>query len=394
MKNTITLTLIFFISVLSFGQTIFKDSIAPKIEIKNWINNPNGIPVLKGRPIVLEFWATWCGPCVEAIPHFNQLTEKYKNQITFIAVSSFDKKNTIEKFLLKKNIKSFIAIDDNKFLSNAFKVQNIPVTIIIDRNGKLRWRGITTELNEDVLNKFLKEDKFNEVSQKGVIFNSFFPLPNNKNSKYQLLFEFGDATLGKSVNYDFENEFLLKLENYPVSKLLETLSDWFNLKDNWKFIGNDANRGTINLTIKSDTKIGIDSDRNNLIKEAILKMPKIFDFTIKEHEEIQTFWYTVPDEKKLEQYLSKVQKADLKMVKKTVEFTKYENMFFEYLAYILSLNTKQQVKFEPFEKTDFYDLNIPNSNNIQEVKKYLLENYGIDLIKKSEKIKIKTITFN
>ena len=69
-------------------------------------------------------------------------------------------------------------------------------------------------------------------------------------------------------------------------------------------------------------------------------------------------------------------------------------MFFEYLTNILSLNTKQQVKFELLEKTNFYDLNIPNSNNIQEVKKYLLENYGIDLIKKSEKIKIKTVIFN
>lgn len=121
----ITLPFLLFLSIIihSNAQTIFKDSIAPKLTFTEWINNAQGLSVVKDKPIVLEFWSTWCGPCVAAIPHFNELTEKHRENITFISVNSYETKAIVKAFLLKNPMSSYVALDENKKLQKAFNVQ-------------------------------------------------------------------------------------------------------------------------------------------------------------------------------------------------------------------------------------------------------------------------------
>src|SRR5215471_21366282 len=78
----------------------------PPLGLEKILQAPDGKKVewgaLKGKVVVLEFWATWCGPCVAAIPHLNELADKFKEEpIQFIAVTSEDEK-VVRRFLRNK----------------------------------------------------------------------------------------------------------------------------------------------------------------------------------------------------------------------------------------------------------------------------------------------------
>ncbi|MEO7297846.1 MAG: TlpA disulfide reductase family protein [Verrucomicrobiota bacterium] len=92
----------------------------------------------KGKVVVLEFWDTSCGPCVQAIPHWNELVEKFSSQpVIFLSITD-DNPEPLKNFLKIKPMKGWMAIDD-PFGSTrtAFGVTGIPHTVLIDKLGKI-----------------------------------------------------------------------------------------------------------------------------------------------------------------------------------------------------------------------------------------------------------------
>jgi uncharacterized protein (TIGR03435 family) len=92
---------------------------------------------LKGKVVVLEFWNINCVPCVQAIPHLNELVEQFSNRVVFISISE-DNGDYLKKFLKRKPINSWVVLDG---LLNptrtAFDVYGIPHTVIVDASGKI-----------------------------------------------------------------------------------------------------------------------------------------------------------------------------------------------------------------------------------------------------------------
>jgi uncharacterized protein (TIGR03435 family) len=92
---------------------------------------------LKGKVVVLEFWATWCGPCVANIPHLNDLAEQFKDQpVVFISVTS-ENEDLIRFFLKNHPMKTWVGLDDYGVLNKAFHVEGIPHAVIVDANGHI-----------------------------------------------------------------------------------------------------------------------------------------------------------------------------------------------------------------------------------------------------------------
>ena len=110
---------------------------------------------LRGSVVVVEFWATWCGPCVAAIPHLNELADRFKDKpVRFIALTAEDAA-TVEPFLKKRPIHAWIALDTNRAMNKAFAVTGIPHTVVLDAGGKIAAITYPTQLTAQHLNDLL-----------------------------------------------------------------------------------------------------------------------------------------------------------------------------------------------------------------------------------------------
>ena len=122
---------------------------APSVAVSRWVKGDGFTACPKGSIVVVEFWATWCPPCRESIPHLTSLQKKYARQKVVIAgVASFEKDNdSIDNFVQKmgEKIGYQIALDDDRRTAgawfNAAGRKGIPSTFVVDRTGKIAYIG-------------------------------------------------------------------------------------------------------------------------------------------------------------------------------------------------------------------------------------------------------------
>jgi thiol-disulfide isomerase/thioredoxin len=114
---------------------------APAIQIDEWITpQPPRQSDLDGHVYVLEFWATWCPPCVQSIPHMIELADKYKDKaVPFIALSVDSSSEPVKKMVNDKGINYYVGMDNG--LSGKYSVRSIPSAFIIGRSGRVVWQG-------------------------------------------------------------------------------------------------------------------------------------------------------------------------------------------------------------------------------------------------------------
>ncbi|OUJ71815.1 TIGR03435 family protein [Hymenobacter crusticola] len=122
------------------------------------------IQSLQGKVLVLEFWATWCAPCVAAMPHLNSLSEKYKSRgVQFISIT--DQEATKAKLFLKKRaITGWVGLDTDRTMYKAYEVTTIPFTVIIGADGLVAGYSEGSKLSEAMLEQVLAGKKLSAPS--------------------------------------------------------------------------------------------------------------------------------------------------------------------------------------------------------------------------------------
>jgi cytochrome c biogenesis protein CcmG/thiol:disulfide interchange protein DsbE len=115
-----------------------------------------GQPEVAGRPMIVEFWATWCPPCRASIPHLNEIYAKYKDSGLIIIGVTKEEKDVVTNFLKRVPMSYFPALDRNGSLNKQFKITAIPHDVLVDKTGKIVWEGHPMALKEKQINKVLK----------------------------------------------------------------------------------------------------------------------------------------------------------------------------------------------------------------------------------------------
>ena len=110
---------------------------------------------------VLEFWATWCAPCLKAVPHLNELSDEFANNKDLVFLSiTYEKPEVAERALKRIPFKTMVVADQNQGVFANLGVKKgatitIPQTFLVDQNNVVRWKGKPSELTTELLNKFL-----------------------------------------------------------------------------------------------------------------------------------------------------------------------------------------------------------------------------------------------
>lgn len=152
---------VLFLLIFLFGNMYSQDTLkigdkAPKINITDYILNIPKDKNIEGKFIVLEFWATWCAPCLSAVPHLNELHDNFKNRKDLLFLSmTYEKPEKTKRTLEKIPFKTVVVSDQTKLNEANFNVDEIPHTVLIDNKGVIRWIGIPTELNSSIIENFL-----------------------------------------------------------------------------------------------------------------------------------------------------------------------------------------------------------------------------------------------
>jgi thiol-disulfide isomerase/thioredoxin len=92
----------------------------------------------KSGPVVLDFWATWCGPCRQELPHIAALAKKFRGRVQFYGVNSNDKPAQIQAFFRQFPPSFPTLVDARQTVGMAYGASAIPLTVLIDRQGRVR----------------------------------------------------------------------------------------------------------------------------------------------------------------------------------------------------------------------------------------------------------------
>jgi peroxiredoxin len=106
----------------------------------------------RGRVVMVNFWATWCGPCRQEMPQLNRLYEKYRaSGFVLLGVNVDDDTKKAAEVAAKLGVTFPVLLDTDKTVSKLYDLSTMPSTVIIDRDGKVRYvhRGYLTGYEEN-----------------------------------------------------------------------------------------------------------------------------------------------------------------------------------------------------------------------------------------------------
>lgn len=126
----------------------------------------NGTPVklsdYRGKPVLLNFWATWCGPCQFEVPFLQQINDSYASKgLVLLAVDLTNSRPTetpdaVQKFMADHNVTMTVVMDPNKQMGTTYSLTGIPTTLMLDKDGIIRFKIIGAFADKAAIETALK----------------------------------------------------------------------------------------------------------------------------------------------------------------------------------------------------------------------------------------------
>lgn len=147
-----------------YGASLQVGHPAPKLAPGHWVQGEPVKEFEKGKIYLVEFWATWCGPCIQSIPHVNELHHKFKDRgLVVIGQSVWESDpQAVEPFLKKMGSKMTYRVATDtaegtmaKTWMEAAGQRGIPASFVVDQQGDIVWIGHPMTLKEELLEKVL-----------------------------------------------------------------------------------------------------------------------------------------------------------------------------------------------------------------------------------------------
>ena len=132
---------------------------APDFTLKSVAGANLRLQEQRGQVVLVNFWATWCGPCRQEMPHLNRIYDKYRSLgFVLLGVNIDDDPRAAAALAAKLGVKFPVLLDTDKTVSRLYDLATMPSTVLIDRDGKVRYlhRGYLAGY-EDTYDKQVRE---------------------------------------------------------------------------------------------------------------------------------------------------------------------------------------------------------------------------------------------
>ena len=111
---------------------------APSFKLPDLSGQEVSLEQYRGRVVMLDFWATWCGPCRMTMPVLESIQKEYANNLVLLAVNIQEPKDEVRNFVRVQSIRSRVLLDEEGSVGATYGADSIPLQVLIDKRGIVR----------------------------------------------------------------------------------------------------------------------------------------------------------------------------------------------------------------------------------------------------------------
>jgi thiol-disulfide isomerase/thioredoxin len=131
-----------------------QNNVGKKLEVKaDFVKTK---PETAGKPMMVEFWATWCGPCVASIPHVNEIHKKYESKGLVVIGLTQESNQEIKPFVKAKKMEYHVGTDKGGKINKELGIKGIPHAVLVNKAGEIVWEGHPSGVTDAEIEKLLK----------------------------------------------------------------------------------------------------------------------------------------------------------------------------------------------------------------------------------------------
>ncbi len=125
------------------------DNLAPNFQLQNLDGQTVSLSNFRGKPVLVNFWATWCPPCRSEMPYIQEIYEEWTNKgLVVLTINIGESSSKVEEFMQSLNLSFTVLLDTKQDVAQRYNITGIPTTFFIDKDGIIQDKVISAFQNK------------------------------------------------------------------------------------------------------------------------------------------------------------------------------------------------------------------------------------------------------